>query len=442
MNNKIPVAGRLVLGLLAMIVAGTLLLMLPGVARFGTLTFKQALFTAVSAFSVTGLSIITPSNDLSLLGQVLLLVMIQIGGVGFMVIVVITLRVIGRKVTLVDRIALTNQLGLITPGAVLGLTWRLLLITLMFELFGALLLWQHWRTLLGPGRAAFYGLFHAISAFCNAGFDLFSGLPEFPTGMPNDNTTLLILGSLIFLGGLGIPVLFELLNWSPGHRLTLHTRLTLTIILVLVLLGGIGLFLSEWFREGLLVGTPLLDAIVQAIFQSISARTAGFPGITQFEQLSPPSQLIMIMLMFIGSAPASMGGGITTGTLVVLLLSLWSYARGHSSIRYAGRSISTEALQRAAAVFFLSLLVVLLATWAILITHTATLDSVLFEVISAFATCGLSLAITAKLNNFGLAVIMLMMIWGRLGALTVVIAMLQRRQPEHIFLPTEQLLIG
>ncbi|MFN2199371.1 MAG: TrkH family potassium uptake protein [Anaerolineales bacterium] len=442
MGNKIPIAGRLVLGLLALIAVGTLLFMLPGVGRYGTLTFKQALFTAVSAFSVTGLSIITPANDLSLLGQVFLLIMIQLGGVGFMVLVVITLRAIGRKVTLVDRLALTNQLGLVTPGAVLSLTWRLLLITIMFELVGAVLLGLHWRALLGPGRAAFYGLFHAVSAFCNAGFDLFSGLPQFPEGIPNDNVTLLILGSLIFLGGLGIPVLFELLNWAPRQRLTLHTRVTLTIVLMLVVLGGVSLFVSEWFREGLLVGTPLVDAVIQAFFQSISARTAGFPGLTQFEQLAPPSQLIMIVLMFIGSAPASMGGGITTGTLAVLLLSLWSYIRGYTSTRFSGRSISPDALQRAAAVFILSLLVVLLATWVILITNTYTLDGVLFEVISAFATCGLSLAMTAKLNNIGLAVIMLMMIWGRLGALTVVIAMLQRRQPEHVFLPTEQLLIG
>jgi len=236
--------------------------------------------------------------------------------------------------------------------------------------------------------------------------------------------------------------LFELLNWAPRQRLTLHTRVTLTIVLMLVVLGGVSLFVSEWFREGLLVGTPLVDAVIQAFFQSISARTAGFPGLTQFEQLAPPSQLIMIVLMFIGSAPASMGGGITTGTLAVLLLSLWSYIRGYTSTRFSGRSISPDALQRAAAVFILSLLVVLLATWVILITNTYTLDGVLFEVISAFATCGLSLAMTAKLNNIGLAVIMLMMIWGRLGALTVVIAMLQRRQPEHVFLPTEQLLIG
>ena len=130
-------------------------------------------------------------------------------------------------------------------------------------------------------------------------------------------------------------------------------------------------------------------------------------------------------------------GSRTELALAVMLLSLWSYIRGHTSIRFGGRSISPDALQRAAAVFILSLLVVLLATWIILITNTYTLDSVLFEVISAFATCGLSLAITAKLNNIGLAVIMLMMIWGRLGALTVVIAMLQRRQPEHVFPATK-----
>lgn len=439
---NLPAAAKLILGLLGLILAGTLLLLLPGMAAEGRLSLLQALFTAVSALTVTGLTLISPAADLSLLGQVTLLVLIQLGGVGFMVMIVLVLRLLGRKVTLLDRVALTDELGLVQPGAILNLTWRLLRVILVLEGLGAVLLWLHWRPLLGDARAAFYGLFHAVSAFCNAGFDLFSGLPQFPQGVPKDNYTLVVLGSLIFIGGLGIPVLFELWSWRPNMRLTLHTRVTLIMVSLLVVGGALGLFLSEWSRGGLLAGTPFDSALLQATFQSISARTAGFAGISRFEALSPPSQVIMISLMFIGSAPASMGGGITTGTMAVLVLALWSYIRGSTHVRFAGRSISPRALQRAAAVFTLSLIAVLLATWIILVTNPVGLDGALFEVISAFATCGLSLALTDQLNLTGLAVIMVMMVWGRLGALTIAIALIQVRKPDPVFYPSEQILIG
>jgi trk system potassium uptake protein TrkH len=438
--RPMPAALRLVIGLAVLVAAGTSILMLPWMGTERPLTWNEALFTAVSALSVTGLSIITPVRDLSLAGQIVLLLLIQIGGVGFMVVAVIVFQLLGRRITLTDRLALTDSMGLLVPGAIVQLVRRVLLTVLLLEAIGAALLWIHWRDMLGPERALLYAIFHAVSAFCNAGFDLFTGLPDYPYGIPNDSITLAILGSLIFLGGLGIPVLAELLTfWRI--RFSLHTRITLTVVIILVSIGAGGLFLTEQQSGHLLEREPLDRQIALALFQSISTRTAGFSALQPLDELSPAGRLLTIILMFIGCAPASMGGGITTGTFAVLMLAVGAYARGLASPQIGGRTLAPQTVRKAAAILTVSLLVVLTATWLILATHEATLDDALFEVVSAFATCGLSLTLTSELNLFGQLVICVMMFWGRLGALTLVVALANQR-PQLVAYPEEQVLIG
>ncbi len=438
--RPMPAALRLVIGLAVLVAAGTSILMLPWMGTERPLTWNEALFTAVSALSVTGLSIITPVYDLSLAGQIVLLLLIQIGGVGFMVVAVIVFQLLGRRITLTDRLALTDSMGLLVPGAIVQLVRRVLLTVLLLEAIGAALLWIHWRDMLGPERALLYAIFHAVSAFCNAGFDLFTGLPGYPDGIPNDSITLAILGTLIFLGGLGIPVLAELLTfWRI--RFSLHTRITLTVVIILVSIGAGGLFLTEQQSGHLLEREPLDRQIALALFQSISTRTAGFSALQPLDELSPAGRLLTIVLMFIGCAPASMGGGITTGTFAVLMLAVGAYARGLASPQIGGRTLAPQTVRKAAAILTVSLLVVLTATWLLLVTHEATLDDALFEVVSAFATCGLSLTLTGELNLFGQLVICVMMFWGRLGALTLVVALANQR-PQLVAYPEEQVLIG
>lgn len=439
-----PTALRLIIGLSVLVVLGTGALLLPGVGTHRALAFNEALFTAVSALTVTGLSLISPARDLTLFGQVILLILIQLGGVGFMVGAVVILRLIGRRISLEDRLALKDSLGLLEPGAIIKLTKRVLLTVLGVELAGALLLWLNWRNQLPEGQAIFYALFHAISAFCNAGFDLFTGLPQYPVGLPTDTFTLIVFGALICLGSLGIPVLGDLILYWRERTFSLHTRITLTLVAALIVLGSVSIFLAETRPTGVLAEETPLRQMVLATFQSVATRTAGFIGVPSFEALTPATQLTLITLMFIGSGPASMGGGITTGTFAVLMLALWGYARGLPTAHIAGRRIAAMTVRKAAAVLTISLAVVFTATWLILITHpTATLDAALFEVVSAFATCGLTLAFTSELNGWGQAVIMLVMFWGRLGALTIVIALAQLPQrPSLIEYPEEQLLIG
>lgn len=440
--QRVPIPARLIVGLLLLVWLGSVFFLLPGIAT-RPLLLHEALFTAVSALTVTGLSLIIPARDLTLTGQIGLMVLIQIGGVGFMVAAVMVLRLFGRSLTLLDRLTLRDSLGLIAPGAILQTARQLLILVFAFELAGALMLWLYWLPRLGVWRGLLYAVFHAVSAFCNAGFNLFDGLPEFPHGIPNDPLSLAILGGLMFVGGLGLPVLLELLHGGVLHRLSLHTRITLSLTLSLFLFGTLAFWGVESFSSGALRGFPPIQQIAIAAFQSVSARTAGFSAVATFETFTPATQFLLIVLMFIGCAPASMGGGITTGTLAALGLGVWAYARGSVQPQIAGRTLGIHTIRRAAAVLSISLFLVSLATWLILATHPhATLDAALFEVVSAFATCGLSLAFTAQLNGFGLAIIMLMMFWGRLGALTIVLAFLQTRRASHLSYPEEQILLG
>lgn len=445
-SSRPTAALRLVLGLGFMVFLGTVILSLPGMTTV-PLSLVEILFTSTSAVTVTGLNVIVPSTDLTLLGQIAVLLLIQVGGLGFIVLVIATLRLMGRHVSLLDRLALSGELGVERAGSVLVMMRRAVLIMLVIEGVGALLLYIHWRTsgIVPPDKAAFYAIFHAVTAFCNAGFDLFSGLPAYPRGLPDDPASLIILGVLIVCGGLGLPVYLDLLFGGRGYRrLSLHTRVTLITSLLLVLGGMVGLLIGEYWRGNLLSGTSAPQRILLAGFQSVSARTAGFPGLQSFEELHQSSRLLLIALMFVGSGPASMGGGITTGTFAVLVMSLYSYVRGHRQTRVMRRTISEDTVRRAMAVLLVSVTVVGLATWALLLTNDAfRIDTTLFETVSALSTTGLSLGITDELNTTGRFVIIGVMFWGRLGAMTIMVALLQRgARSRHVEYPEETLLVG
>lgn len=442
-SRRISTPFRLALGLALMVLIATGALMLPWVGAERPLRLNEAFFTATSALTVTGLTVITPGSDLSLFGQLLLLVLIQIGGVGYMVVAVIIFRLLGRSISFTDRLALRDSFGLLDLNAIVELTRRVLLAVFSLELLGAILLWLHWRRMLGDERALLYAVFHAVSAFCNAGFDLFAGTPGF-TGIPDDNFSLLVFAVLILIGGLGIPVVADIgiALFRKNHHLSLHSRLTLLTTIALVVFGALGLFASESASGGTLADFHPARALALSTFQSISARTAGFSAIDNFYDLAASSQLLKISLMFIGTAPASMGGGITTGTFIVMLLALWAFARGRETPHIFGRSLGMATVRRASAVLTISLLVVVSITWILLITHPdASLERVFFEVISAFATCGLSLGYTSNLSVFGQVAISLVMFWGRLGALTIILALARLAPPRLVAYPEEQILI-
>jgi trk system potassium uptake protein len=325
---------------------------------------------------------------------------------------------------------------------VLRLTTTVMAAVFVVEAIGALLLYIHWLPTMEPRMAAWYAIFHSISALCNSGFDLFGGLPGYAT-IPNDGITLSIFGVLIFIGSLGVPVTADLIALPRTRRLSLHSRLTLPFVAFLIISTAVIIFISEGLHPGILADEPWDRRLGLSLFQSVSARTAGFIAVPTFDQLAPASQLMLMAVMFIGAAPASMGGGITTGTAIALLIALWSYVRNRPYPEAGGRTISTITVRRATAVLTISLILVIVATIAILLSDPQIpLDSSLFEVISAFATCGLTLAYTPNLNVFSQFVIILVMMWGRLGALTVMVALTRPMQNPLFYYPEEKIMIG
>jgi trk system potassium uptake protein TrkH len=427
--------------LIVFVALGTFALSLPPMTRGESLAANDALFMAVSALSLTGLSVVTPGVDLSLAGQVMLLILIQLGAVGYVTLAVLVFRLLGRSVSLTDRTALLDALGLVSPQGISSLAQRVFATIVGVEAIGALLLYLHWSRFIDDPKLPFLAVFHSIASFCNAGFELFTGDIAYPNGMPNDGVTLLISAALILMGGIGLPVLHELLTLRR-RRLSLHSRLTLAITGFLVAFGGLGILVSE-SRPGMtLDGLTWWRKLELAFFQSISCRTAGFVGMPSLESLDPASQLQIVTLMFVGSAPASMGGGVTTGTLVVLVLALFAYLRGQDTPIVGGRAIPGEMVRKAASVLTVSLFVVITASWLLMLTHDVSFELAIFEAVSAFATCGLTLGFTTELNPLGQCLIVLMMIWGRLGALTLLVVLTRGRVRRRVAYPEEKILIG
>jgi trk system potassium uptake protein TrkH len=442
--HRTPPALEMVIGLFILIGVGAGLLLIPGAAT-RPLTFMEAVFTSTSASAVTGLSVFTPATVLTFWGQVILMILAQIGGVSLIVSVSLVSYMLGREVTLSRRLAVTSSLGLDSPGQIMRIMLRAMVLMFIIEGLGALLLYFHWRIsgIVPAGQAVFYAIFHAVMTFCNAGFDLFTGLPQYPNGIPSDPISLLIMGFLIILGGLGIPIYMNLIYSRNKRGLSLHTRVTLVMALILILVGWVGLLATEYRQNGVLSGMPPLDRFAITWFQSVSTRTAGFASLPGFSQLKFSSILLIMALMMIGAGPASTGGGITTGTFAVLLFAVFSYARGYEHIRIGKRSLPNALIRRALVILVLSVSLVILATWLILYTNPYSLTETGFEVISAFSTTGLSLGITAGLNTFGLWVLIIVMFCGRLGAVTIMIAMLGREPRKKLVeYPEESILIG
>jgi len=441
----VSVPAQLVLGLAGLIALGAILLKLPGMT-IQPISWMDAIFTSTSAASVTGLVVYNTATTFTLAGQIVILFLVQIGGAGLLVIWVYFVYLLRKRVSHEGRLAVVTSLGFDRSAPILYLLRRTVTWMLLVEGLGALALFVRWW--LGgqapDARLIFYSIFHAVTAFCNAGFDLFTGLPQFPNGIPGDPLSLVILGVLVIVGGLGIPVYLDLLNnRRTGRRLRLHTRLTLRISLILILFGWAALLLSEYWKGGVLSDSLFLDRVFRAWFQSVSARTAGFASLVDFSSMHQDSRLVMIALMFIGSGPASMGGGITTGTLVVLLVTLSSRVRGLPQMVVLRRAIPGVIVQRAVVVFITSIVVTMTATWLLLLTHPLSLDEALFEVVSAFSTTGLSLDVTPQLSTFGRWVIILVMFWGRLGATTLMVTLAGGR-PIHelVQYPEEPILVG
>lgn len=441
-RSRLQTPQVLILGFAAIILLGTLLLKLPWASATGEpISWMDAFFTATSATTVTGLVVLNTANDFSRFGHVVILILIQVGGVGFISFSVLLFRLVGRRVTLRERVVIQQSLGAGGAGGVVNLAVTILIVTLSLEAVGALLLWLRWRQTMPDGEALWLAIFHAVSAYCNAGFDLFSGTDRGVVfGYGSDYYTLTVMGVLILLGSWGIAVLYDLVTYRRGRSLALNTRITLILAGILTVAGGMVLLLDPNFYQ-ILEGRPPGERFAMGLFTIISARTAGLT-ILPLEELSEASQFILMVWMFIGGAPASMAGGVTSSTVGVLLIAVLATARGAPEATAFHRTVPTETIAKAVAIMTVSTLLVSGVTLALTLLHEGPIFVTGFEVVSAFANAGYSLSFTGNLDTLGRLLIAFTMFWGRLGPLTIVVALAQREHPTLVHYPEEPVILG
>lgn len=434
------------LGFLIIILTGAVLLTLPVSARSGESTdFLDALFTATSATCVTGLVTVGTATHWSGFGQVVILLLIQIGGLGFMSLASIASFLTRRTITLRERMVMSAGLNLTENAGIVRLTRRVLLGTFAFEGAGAVLLATRFIPRVGLWQGIKMGVFHSVSAFCNAGFDLV-GTPENPfaslTDYADDLIVNLTIMALIVIGGLGFFVWGDIWDKRRFRRLRLHTKLVLVTTTLLLCAGFVLTLLFEWSNPQTLGAMPTQDKLLAAAFQSVTLRTAGFNTIDQ-AALTGPSQAVACLLMMIGGSPGSTAGGIKTVTAAVLVLSAISALRGRTTVSAFGRTIVSRSIMNAVTMMIVGGTLSLTGACVISYMESAPFGACLFEAVSAFATVGLSMGLTPTLHTLSHLILILLMYLGRVGVLTLGVAVLMRhREPPKMQYPDADVMVG
>ncbi|RKY04486.1 Trk family potassium uptake protein [Candidatus Poribacteria bacterium] len=437
-------AQTVVLSFLLVISIGTLFLLTPrATPPDNRISFIDALFTATSATCVTGLIVRDTGSDFTLFGQIVILILIQIGGLGLMTMTSFFALVLGRGMGIRERVLMSDILNTRMMNQIVRLLTSILLLTFAFEALGAALLYLTWieeGAIGGMGRTAYYAVFHSVSAFCNAGFSLFStSMERFRGSVPVN----LIMTSLIICGGLGFTVLSVLLKLplSPFRRgrLSLHAKLVLIVTAFLLALGTVAILALEW--DNSLAGLPLKEKFLAAYFQSVTPRTAGFNTL-RISELREATQFLLIILMFIGASPGGTGGGVKTSTFAITLCTLISMLRGRSSVEIFRRRIPDQIISKAFSILTLSMLLIAVNGVLLLASEDGDPLAVIFELFSAFGTVGLSMGVTPTLTTFGKVIIIITMFIGRIGPLTLALALGERRKGGEFEYPSEEVIVG
>lgn len=416
----------LILALLygVLVVVGAALLMLP-VSRSVPLTWADALFTATSAVTVTGLVVFDVGADLTLFGQIVLAVLIQLGGLGLMTFAVLVLAALGMSVGITGQLYLREDLNQSSMHNLMRLVRTILKVVILAEVAGALLLMLTFVPRLGFLPGLWASIFHSISAFNNAGFSTFSdGL----VGYATDPLVNLVIPALFMTGGIGYVVLRDVFSGRGWSRWTLHTRIMLTGTAVLVVFSVLMFALLEWSNPGTLGPLGPGAKLVVSWFQGVTTRTAGF-NTTDIGAMHDSTALMFISLMLIGGGPTSTAGGIKVSTLVVMIVATIAFFRRASQLHLFGRSIGLDQVLKVMALTAISLVTVFVAVFLITASHEGHFLDISFEVASAFGTVGLSRGFTGEMNGFGQAVIMAVMFLGRVGPLTLGFFLATRATP-------------
>lgn len=437
-----------------LILFGTLgFLFLPGLYTGQELGLIDALFTATSAVCVTGLIVVDTATYFTTAGQIWILILIQLGGLGMITLASIIIVALNQRLSLRSH-ALATGVELLGARITAGeLVRRVVLFTLLIEGAGAVALWLWWGICSGGWGSFWPALFHSISAFCNAGFSTWS---DSLVGMQRDPISLCIVMALIVLGGIGFVVMSDVYQWWRSrlqprpHRISLHTWVTLSATLILILAGWVFFSIFEW--NVTLQGLPTPDRLVNSLFMSITTRTAGFNSIN-YAEATDSSNFLTILLMSVGGSPGSTAGGLKTTTFAVVVIVAWSRLRGMVSASVAGRTLPESTVQQAVGFFTLGFALITLGIFAFTtleipyVSHRSSQGEFLpymFEAVSAFNTVGLSMGITGGLDTTGKWITIILMFIGRVGPLSLLAAIAARshRSVSKIRYATEDVMIG
>ncbi len=415
-------------GFAAVILTGTILLSLPAASNDGkSVGIINALFTATSATCVTGLIVVNTATHWTVFGKVVIILLIQIGGLGVMSMTALISFFIGKKISLKTRLLIMEERNVDGLQGVVRLTKNILLFSFGVELAGAILFSFVFIKDFGVGKGIAYSIFHAISSFCNAGFDLIGN--SMINYVDNPIITLAVCG-LIVIGGMGYYVFWDIYVSKKFKALTLHSKLVLIITGILITGGALLIFILEYNNPGTLGNLDMSGKINASIFQSINPRTAGYNSVP-LENLRMPTVAISVVLMFIGGSPASTAGGIKTTTIGVLIISFYNLVKGKEDVEIYGRRIMPDTTIKASAILILSMMLITISSITLSVTEENLgydFLEIVYETVSAFSTVGLSRGITTYLSNPGKLVLTMMMYFGRVGPLTVAYAFLKKQK--------------
>ena len=417
-----------VVGFLCVILVGTFLLSLPISSTDNKFTDPiSALFTATSATCVTGLSVETTAEHFSLFGQIVILVMIQVGGLGFMSMAVLFSLIVKRSMTPKEDLIIAESFGLSgNVDAARGFGRKILAWTGLFELLGTLLLSVRFVRKYGAARGIYYSIFHSVSAFCNAGFDVLGS--DSLAGFSNDPVVVLTVSALIIIGGIGFVVWFDLGNLRNKKRLSPYTKLVLITTVVLLAVGTFATLILEW--NNALADMSFGQRILNAFGHSVSLRTAGF---SYFDNavMTDALKFISILLMMIGGASGSTAGGIKVSTIAVMVVAVVSSALGKEDAVVFRRRIKRVAIVRAMSLFMIAITFTVTSALVISALDSVPMLSALYETVSAYATVGLSLSVTPMLGSVSRIILVVLMFMGRVGVLTLTFSLAMRSSKKN-----------
>ncbi len=429
-------------GFLAVILMGTLLLSLPIAARSGDRTaLIDCFFTATSATCVTGLTVLDTYMHWSSFGHVIILGLIQIGGLGFMTIITMFSIFTRKHISLYERRLLMQSAGTIRLSGIITMIKRVVIGTFCVEGMGAVFLSLRFCPKLGFAKGLWYAVFHSVSAFCNAGFDLMGRFNEVSlTGYYNDPLVCITLMVLIVIGGLGFLVWSDVIKCRfVFKKMELHSKLVLTVTALLVFGGAAVLFMTE--KNGAFKGMTTGEQVLSAFFQSITLRTAGFFTVDQ-SKLSNSGYILSTLLMFIGGSPGSTAGGVKTTTMAVAFLNLISVARNNDDVVIFKRKINNKVVIQSVAIIGIHILMASIAIFIICYLEPIGLREVIYESVSAISTVGISMGITSDFNVASKLFIAGLMYSGRIGGMTIVLAIAENSHKVKLERPEEKILIG